>query len=111
MKKKIEVLLQQLKKEGKSITKKIIAQKLNIGIATVYRNWEDSFDEYLSSLPLNLIPALHQKIKDLEKENFHLKTQLAAFASKKTNQPIILSSKSSTSKDSNDSWLHFQKRK
>jgi len=112
MKKEIEDLLNQLKNNNEKITKKIVAEKLNKHINTIYKNWEDSFDEYLNeSIPLDLIPALNKKIKDLQSENSHLKTQLAALASKKNNQPIISTVKSSPIKDLDDSWLHFQKRK
>jgi hypothetical protein len=61
-----------------------------------------------------LIPALYQKIKDLETENFHPKTQLSDLQDKKNNQPVISSGitvKVNTTKDSNDASLHFKKRR
>jgi DNA-binding transcriptional MocR family regulator len=116
MKKKIENLLQQLKKEGKSISKKAIADILKVNLSTVYRNWQESFDEYLTPepIPLNLLASL-------QKENNQLKAKIAALETQINRRKVIISTEqrkpsthllnNTNSKVSSDSWLHFQRRK
>ena len=115
MKKKIETLLQQLKKEGKPISKKIIAKELNIGIATVYRNWEESFDKYLNeSIPINLLALLQKENNQLKAKVTALETELNRrkdISSIEERKPSTHLLNHTASNLSSDSWLHFQKRK
>jgi len=80
MKKKIETAVQQLKQEGKSISKKAIADILNVNLSTVYRNWNESLNEHLTpeSIPLNLLASLQKENKQLKEEVKHFKAKVAA---------------------------------
>jgi biotin-(acetyl-CoA carboxylase) ligase len=114
MKKKIETAVQQLKNEGKPISKKAVADKLNVNLSTVYRNWEDSFDEYFlpESIPLNLLASLQKENNQLKAKVTALETELnrkkdiSSIEERKPSTHLLNHTASKLS-----SWLHFQKRK